>query len=482
MHVGVLAAPPARRRPVPGDRTVHLGSGHRPKPPRRARQQFVRMADAGGGALVPDQRPPCPRHRNRCPHRPQQGAVPLGRQHRRAVALVRQRLCPHRLAFPSRRPRSPVADPHHDHRPCHHERGARPHLDRHHAERDPVGRAARVHTGEVVLGARGVHLCARGHRVVDARGRREHISPAVPAAVLGRDRRRDDAGGQQPDVPDAVAGPRRVRHHAARVRRIGPVLHLGPLSLSPVRPGAGRARHGRGQHGRRRDGARRRPPHRRPERRVGALHQLHGDVRRPRDRRGRAVVERRRGRSAGLVRQPRRRANRAGATLLRGADRAGARSHPPLHRLARGDPRHLLPPARRGRTLRARAPGAGTAEVREPHRVRRRRRPRLQQPADWHPRQRRPARDAGAARLQPAPHGRSHRHRIAASRRSGVEDAGLCGRRPGGVRARRSRHPDTRDGGRARGLGDQALHAGLQESRARCRWSTPIRRRFGRSS
>ena len=89
-----------------------------------------------------------------------------------------------------------------------------------------------------------------------------------------------------------------------------------------------------------------RPPHRRPERRGGALHRLHDQLRRP--ARSDEVVPWWNDAAAearASSRQPRRRQDRAGAAVSsRCRSRAGARSHPPLHRLA-GDRSATSPPA-----------------------------------------------------------------------------------------------------------------------------------------
>ena len=128
-------------------------------------------------------------------------------------------------------------------------------------------------------------------------------------------------------------------------------------------------------------------------------------------------------------------------------------------------PRHFQPAPQRSRALRVRSARAGTAEERKPDGAGRRRRARLQQPADRHSRQCRSAGDPVAAGFRSEARRRVDRHRRAARRRPGVEDARLLGWRPRRRRARRSRRAGQGDGRSARRVGGAALHADLQQPR-----------------
>ncbi len=312
-----------------------------------------------------------------------------------------------------------------------------------HARRRATGLQRRA----VVLAQRRLHLRPAGRRHLHAGQGRPAVSAALSPADAGDHRGRPGPVGRQRPLPGAGAagGPGPDAH---RVQRVGHERGLGPVPLPVVWRGAHRAQDGGGQHERRRARARRAAPDRRPQRGRRALHGLHAGQPGPARGHDRALVDRRHRRRA-RQRPAHRHQDRARAAVLRGAGLARARPEGPVRRLARDDPRRDQPAARRGGALRARAPDAGAAEGREPHRAGGRHGARLQQPAHRHPGQRRVAGHAGAARLAAAARRRGHRDRGAARRRPGIEDAGLLGRRARGGRARRPGRAGARDGGTA---------------------------------
>ena len=443
-----------------GHEPVDLGGGDRARAARRARQRRVRLVDARGGVLEPDERAAHARGQHRGTHRHRQVPVPRHCPDRRAVVVVHQRLRARRVAGRPRAAVGPVAHPrsHADARG--HQRAASHLLVRHHRSVHAAWPPRRLHGRAVVLDQRRLQLPADRGRHAHAGARPAPLSAAVSPADVVDHHRRPGALDRKPDLPDAARAGGGARHHAPRVHGIRRLLYARAVSLPVVRPRPGGARHGDREHGRRRARARRAALSCRSERGGRALHRLLARQPGTPDRRSGVVVERRGGRGSAVWPGPSRGGqDRAGAALLR--DQGDGRARPPaaVRGMARDRPRYFQPPPHRGGTVRVRAADAGTAEVGKPHGARRRRRARLQQPADRHSRQRRAAGDAGGARLRPAARGGRDRHRRPARGRSRLEDARLLRRRPRRRRARRPRCAGARDGRPARRLGRAALHA-----------------------